>query len=132
MTPISDIQTLLKSMSPTLNHGAYVFVTSPMALNLLPNDVIMSFQESEGMTYIIPKNVADDLALCYDFVAAWITLEVHSALEAVGLTAAFAKALGDAAISCNVVAAYYHDHIFVPYEDKDRAVDVLKKLSRFN
>jgi uncharacterized protein len=62
-------------------------------------------------------------------VAAWITLTVHSALEAVGLTAAFSKALADVNISCNVVAGYYHDHIFVPQQDAEKAMAVLESLA---
>ncbi|WP_175108399.1 ACT domain-containing protein [Pararobbsia alpina] len=46
------------------------------------------------------------------FRCAWITLTVNSALEAVGLTAALATALGNSGISCNVVAGAYHDYIF--------------------
>jgi hypothetical protein len=64
------------------------------------------------------------------FRAAWITLTVHSDLNAVGLTAAFARALGEANISCNVIAAAYHDHIFVPVEEGERAVNVLRELQR--
>ena len=64
------------------------------------------------------------------FRAAWITLTVHSDLEAVGLTAAFARALGEAGISCNVMAAAYHDHIFVPFDDGPRAFDALVALQR--
>jgi hypothetical protein len=55
-------------------------------------------------------------------------LTVHSSLEAVGLTAAVSKALTEANISCNVVAAYYHDHIFVPVKDAKQAMRVLEKL----
>jgi hypothetical protein len=64
------------------------------------------------------------------FRAAWITLMVHSDLEAVGLTAAFAHALGQAGISCNVVAGAYHDHIFVPFEQALPAMDALIELQR--
>jgi hypothetical protein len=65
----------------------------------------------------------------FDYVAAWITLNVHSALEAVGLTAAFATALGQAGISCNVIAGYYHDHLFVGQADAERAMHVLRDLA---
>ena len=60
------------------------------------------------------------------FRAAWITLTVHSDLQAVGLTAAVAEVLTKASISCNVVAAAFHDHIFVP---ADRAADALAELA---
>ncbi len=93
------------------------------------SDAIGVFRESEGTTIILPRRVADAHGLVYDFVAAWITLTVNSALDAVGLTAAFASALTNAGISCNVVAALHHDHIFVPVADGTRAVEVLNALS---
>jgi len=89
----------------------------------------MFFKEREGITFILVKQVADKYQMSYSFVAAWITLTVHSSLEAVGLTAAFSKALSAENISCNVVAGYYHDHIFVNKQDADRALLALKKLS---
>lgn len=76
----------------------------------------------------MPREMADDLGLTYTYVAAWITLTVHSSLEATGLTAAFATALADAGISCNVVAAYFHDHIFVAEADGERTIEVLRGL----
>lgn len=93
------------------------------------NDVIMFFKEGEGNTIIIRKELADSLSLEYSFVAAWITLTVHSSLAAVGLTAAFSRALSEKGISCNVVAAYYHDHVFVDKKDAEMAMKVLTGLS---
>jgi len=78
----------------------------------------------------LPKHQADDAALPYSMTCAWITLTVHSSLEAVGLTAAVSKALTNANISCNVIAAYYHDHIFVPAQDAQQAMDVLLQLTK--
>ncbi len=89
----------------------------------------MFFREEEGITIIIRKEMADSLSLAYSFVAAWITLTVHSSLSAVGLTASFSKALAEKGISCNVVAAFYHDHIFVDKKDAEMAMKVLAELS---
>lgn len=93
-----------------------------------PNDVICTFKEEEGLTLIIEQGKADELGLSYDFVASWITLQIHSSLEAVGLTAAFSSALAKNEISCNVVAGYYHDHIFVKHDDQAKALEVLRRL----
>ena len=84
--------------------------------------------EPEGLTVVLRlvDAVAHDVP--YDFVAAWLTLTVHSSLEAVGLTAAFSQALGDAGISCNVLAGFHHDHILVPVAERDRTLAVLRAL----
>ncbi|MGR3890637.1 ACT domain-containing protein [Pseudomonas sp. 1152_12] len=121
--------TLLHSMSPQLNDGDYVFCTLPD--NRFPEgcDVIGSFREREGLTLILERQQAEQAGLAFDYIAAWITLNVHSALEAVGLTAAFAAALAKAGISCNVIAGYYHDHLFVGRSDAERALDVLRQLA---
>ncbi|NWC96567.1 MULTISPECIES: ACT domain-containing protein [unclassified Pseudomonas] len=123
------LATLLRSMSPQLNDGDYVFCT--LADGLIPEgcEVIGSFREQEGLTLIVERQQAERAGLAFDYVAAWITLNVHSALEAVGLTAAFATALGTAGISCNVIAGYYHDHLFVGRADAERAMTVLRQLA---
>ncbi|QHF46578.1 acetyltransferase [Pseudomonas sp. S35] len=123
------LATLLRSMSPHLNEGDYVFCTLPD--HRIPDgcEAIGSFREQEGLTLILERQQAEHAGLAFDYVAAWITLNVHSALEAVGLTAAFASALGKAGISCNVIAGYYHDHLFVGRADAERAMHVLRQLA---
>ncbi len=93
------------------------------------SDILGMFREVEGITVIFERNVADTLNLSYDYVASWITLEVRSALSAVGLTAAFSTALAQRGISCNVVAGYHHDHLFVDTTKAKQAMQVLKALS---
>lgn len=125
----TSLATLLRSMSPELNDGDYVFCTVADASLLKSADVLGSFREREGLTVIIERQQAEALGLSFDYVAAWITLNVHSALEAVGLTAAFAGALGRAGISCNVIAGFYHDHLFVGKDDAHEAMSVLRQLA---
>ena len=125
----TSLATLLRSMSPQLNDGEYVFCSLPDRSLLQDCEVLGSFREREGLTVILPRQQAERLGLGFDYVAAWITLNVHSALEAVGLTAAFAGALGKAGISCNVIAGYYHDHLFVGRADAGRAMQVLQQLT---
>ncbi|AZD31435.1 ACT domain-containing protein [Pseudomonas chlororaphis] len=125
----TSLDTLLRSMSPQLNPGDYVFCSIADRVLLEGTDVLGSFREQEGLTVILERQQAERLGLGFDYVAAWITLNVHSALEAVGLTAAFASALGKAGISCNVIAGYYHDHLFVGKADAERAMHVLRQLA---
>ncbi|GAA4340691.1 ACT domain-containing protein [Mucilaginibacter gynuensis] len=125
----TNLQQLLKNMTPILNPGDYVYCTLPNKSTINLADVVCTFREEEGLTVILKKEIADNHGLPYTYVAAWLTLTVHSSLAATGLTAAFAGALADAGISCNVVAAYYHDHIFVAKADAEKALNVLKKLS---
>ena len=126
----TDLQKLLQGMQPELNEGEYVFCTVDSFQHATTLNPICVFQEKEAVTVIVSKQQADDASLPYSVICAWITLTVHSSLEAVGLTAAVSKALTDANISCNVVAAYYHDHIFVPVKDATRALAVLTQLTQ--
>jgi uncharacterized protein len=122
----TNLDVLLKTMKPLLNEGDYVFCVATNKINT--DEIIMSFKETEGTTIIIKKELADSLQLNYTFVAAWITLTVHSSLAAVGLTAAFSTALAKENISCNVVAALYHDNIFVNKKDAEKTMKVLENL----
>ncbi|KMQ63443.1 acetyltransferase [Chryseobacterium sp. BLS98] len=124
-----DLETLLKNMKPKHNAGDYVFCTVRNTETIDLNQIEMFFREEEGFTVILKKEAADSLNLDYSAIMSWITLTVHSSLEAVGLTAAFSKALSENNISCNVVAAYYHDHIFINKKDTEKAMEVLRKLS---
>jgi hypothetical protein len=125
----TSLTTLLRSMSPQLNAGEYVFCTLRDGQSPSGVDILGSFREQEGLTVIVERAQAEQAGFNFDYVAAWITLNVHSALEAVGLTAAFATALGKAGISCNVIAGYYHDHLFVGQADAERAMQVLRDLA---
>jgi hypothetical protein len=113
-----------------LQPGNFVFVTLQQPEAQLFNAAVGIFKEVEGTTLILEQSVADTNGLKYDYIAAWITLTVHSSLAAVGLTAAVANALAGGGISCNVVAAYYHDHLFVPATDAEKALNVLKALAK--
>lgn len=127
---ISDLDTLIASMQPELQPGVYVFASLPHDAMVTGAGIVATFREHEGLTVVMEEDAARTAGIAPLFRAAWITLTVHSDLNAVGLTAAFARALGEANISCNVIAAAYHDHIFVPVEEGARAVRVLRDLQR--
>ena len=124
-----DLGKLLAGMQPELQPGAFVFATiegHDIPAGLEP---IGTFREMEGMTLILPAHDAVHPAIVASKPHRQITLTVHSSLEAVGLTAAFAAELTRHGISANVVAGYYHDHIFVGEADAERAVAALEGLS---
>ncbi|MCX7276725.1 MAG: ACT domain-containing protein [Burkholderiales bacterium] len=130
MTAISNLHTLLASMEPVLNDGVFAFASLHPGYSIGLDDVVATIRESEGLSIVLPEARALALQLPVLFRCAWITLTVHSDLQAVGLTAAFARALGDAGISCNVVAGAYHDHIFVPVERAQDAMAALRQLQQ--
>jgi hypothetical protein len=133
MAGITNIEVLLKEMRPVLDTTDYVFSTkecSKIDENIIALDPIATFLESEGMTVIVTKMNADKHNLSYDAIFKKITLEVHSNLEAVGLTAAISAALASQSISANVVAAYYHDHIFIQKDKADIALEILEGLTK--
>lgn len=127
MSGETSLATLLATMSPRQRPGRYVFVT----VTDRPEDaeVLASVVEPEGLSVVLTQDDADRLGLGYDYVAGWITLQVHSALAAVGLTAAVSTVLAEANISCNVVAGHHHDHLLVPVDRLDDAMGLLWTLS---
>ena len=125
-----DLDQLIANMEPVLNKGEYVFASVLSTVNIPREKVICEMKEKEGITIVLSKQDADALGAGYDFIASWITLNVHSSLEAVGLTAAFSKQLANHNISCNVIAGYYHDHIFVDKRDGEKALEVLRNLAK--
>jgi hypothetical protein len=132
MTGEKDLEKLLSSMSPILLDGEYVFCTFTNAhygdhSELAP---IASFIEPEGLSLVVPKSKADEQRLNYACVFKGITVSIHSCLEAVGLTAAVSRKLAEHGISANVIAGYYHDHIFVPKEHAEKAIEALNKFAR--
>ncbi|MEU9361831.1 ACT domain-containing protein [Streptomyces sp. NPDC048301] len=129
MTGERDLRTLLHGLRPELRSGRYVFTTLPGGEVPAGVTPVVTVAEREGLTLVVPESQARESGLDHHFVAAWITLRVHSALDAVGLTAAVSLALTDAGISCNVVAGFHHDHLFVPYERATQAVQVLEALA---
>lgn len=128
MAPIADLAALLAHMQPSLRPGTFVFAS--LDGDVLPPGLtpLATFQESEGLSVIVEEAKAVHAGLTPLYRAAWITLNVNSDLHAVGLTAAVARALTDAGISCNVVAAARHDHLFVPLDRAEHAMDALRQL----
>ncbi|NDW19394.1 ACT domain-containing protein [Dysgonomonas sp. 216] len=130
MAGIKDLDILLSCMEPVLDEQDFVFCTFPNLSwdNIRQFNPIGVFSEKEGMTLILSKKEADNQEVPYESVYKLISLNIHSSLDAVGLTAAFSAKLAENNISANVVAAYYHDHIFVPAQKAELAMAVLNEF----
>ena len=123
----TDLARMLATLDVTRRDGTYTFVTGDWPV--LAGVTAAMIDESEGRTSVVPVESARIAGAPVDFEAAWLTLTVHSSLEAVGLTAAFSAVLGEAGIPCNVLAGYHHDHLLVPVDRADDAIEVLRGLS---
>lgn len=122
MSPVRETAAMIRAMRPELAPGTFVFRSFADAADAAPllAEALASFREAEGLSLILPADEADPMAMrC-------LTLQVHSALDGIGLTAAVAQALSEAGIPCNMVAAFHHDHVFVPAGLAERAVEVLR------
>ncbi len=129
MTPLTDLDALLRDMKPVLDQQRYAYAALPSRETAWPEQAIACFQEDEGRSVIAPHDQLEAAGLPLQFPCRRITLTVHSALEAVGLTACVSAALSQAGISANVVAGLHHDHVFVPETQAKQALLVLETLS---
>jgi hypothetical protein len=126
----TDLQKLLKNMRPELRDGEYVFCTFPDGnAPRFDLDPLGCFRETEGWTLILERSVAEQAGVSYGFVARLITLTIHSSLEAVGFLDVITQKLAAAGISTNVISAYYHDHLFVPVDKTEQALQLLLEMT---
>jgi hypothetical protein len=124
---IRDLDELLAELTVSQRPGSWCMVSGVALSEDIP--VAAKVTEAEGTTAIISTADALKLGLEPEFVAAWLTLDVNSALDAVGLTAAVSSALAADGIPCNVLAGYHHDHLLVPIERAELAIAILDALS---
>ncbi len=124
---VRDLQLMVAHMEPVLHREPYRILGLPgedADADWIDNPFAM-IREDEGVTYIVPA----DMEQGGEGHFARITLQVKSSLEGVGLTAAVATGLAAEGIACNVIAAFNHDHLFVPWPRRDEALAILSKLS---
>jgi len=127
-----DLNAILSNLSPILLPQTWVFCTVSDAsygdfAETLPKAVIL---EQEGMTLVLEKHIADQYGFSYQGEFNCISLQVHSSLSAVGLTAAISGILANHDISLNMIAGYHHDHLFVPKASAGRALALLAELQK--
>ena len=129
MSGITELDKLLKSMEPKLLESEFVFCTvSGSLVDYVSLNPVATFFETEGLTLVVEKSIAQNAELQFEGTFRQITLTVHSSLEAVCLTAAVSEKLASKGISANVIAAYYHDHVFVQSAKAEIALSALKEF----
>lgn len=121
---------MLIGMSPELQPGAYVFCTTPAPSAAMVAAALALFREDDGVTLVLPVAQARAMGFPADLPMAHIELRVFSALDGVGLTAAAASVLAAHGIACNVIAAFHHDHVFVPHAQGPQALALLRDLQK--
>ena len=130
--PVQDRDAMIAGMRPDLFPGTFVFcsLSDGAGDGALLAQALASFREEEGLSLLLPLEVAQARGLATDQPMRRITLQVYSSLSGVGLTAAVATALAEAGIPCNMIAATHHDHAFVPADRAEQALAILQDLSR--
>ncbi|MDJ0769557.1 MAG: ACT domain-containing protein [Ilumatobacter sp.] len=123
----TDLDRMLASLAVERRPGTFTFVTGPW--KTLKSVAHAEIREAEGETLVVTIDDARAAGAPVEFEAAWLTLTVHSSLEAVGLTAAVSRALADEGIACNVLAGYHHDHLLVPVESAASAITAIETLT---
>lgn len=125
----TDLDKLLAAMRPVLREAPYVFCSiSQETYEALPRAPLGVFREAEGISIVVEERAAIAHGLSFDSTWACITLTVHSSLSAVGFLAVIAARLAGAGIGVNPISAYHHDHLFVPWAERWRAMDILSEL----
>jgi hypothetical protein len=130
MSGYRELSYLLKNMKPAHVPGSYIFANiTEDKLKNLGSTPLLVFREDEGITVIVSKEIANKFALHSESEWGLISMTVHSDLEAVGFLAKVTSVLAEAGITANTVSAFYHDHIFVPSDRVQDAIELLKNLS---
>lgn len=128
MSGQTNLSTVLNSLKISCDNVEYGFASKKEKDVVFSDSILGLVRETEGTTIIAPKKYFEENAIPYDGPYARLTIEVHTSLDLVGLTAAFARKLTENNISANVVAGYFHDHIFVQYESRQKAIDAIYQL----
>jgi len=123
----TDLAAMLATLTVKRRAAPVVMVSTDQVVSLGP-EILGVLTEDEGTTVIATLNEAERRGWSTDFLAAWLTIEVHSSLEAVGLTAAMSHVLTEQQIPCNVLAGFYHDHLLVPLDHANAAIAALDSL----
>jgi uncharacterized protein len=124
----TNLLRVLKSLTVLCDNVEYGFATIKDKPATIDNQILGTFREAEGITIIATKEYLKRNKIEYQGPYAKLTIKAHTSLDLVGLTAVLATKLAEEKISANVVAAYFHDHIFVQFELCQKSIEILDNL----
>ena len=128
MTGETHLPSILAHLDVDLRPGSFAVITRRVPDAAADAVAEARITEAEGITYVVPEDFARACGEPPGFVAAWLSLRVHSALNAVGVTAAVSGVLAERGIACNVLAGFHHDHLLVPAARRDDAIAAIRSL----
>jgi uncharacterized protein len=125
MSGQKNLAEVIKSLKASCDNIEYGFAAVQNNKISIDDQVFCTVKENEGFTIIADKKYFETNGIKYDCPFAKLTIETHTSLDLIGLTAVLSKKLADNNIPANIIAGYYHDHIFVPYELRQKAIDLI-------
>lgn len=125
----TNLSVLLASMQPVLNETVYGFATVSADYDSSSLTPLLTFHEPEGVTLIVELEKAEAANLTTEFACRMISLNIHSSLDAVGFLARITTHLAKLGMGVNPVSGFYHDHLFVPADRAEEALEALRELS---
>ena len=128
MTVQTHLPNILANLDVDVRAGTYAVITRRAPDPDCDAVAEARIAEVEGVTYVVPEAFARMRGDPPEFIAAWLSLRVHSALNAVGVTAAVSGVLAERGIACNVLAGFHHDHLLVPAARRDDAIAAIRSL----
>jgi hypothetical protein len=128
MTDQANLSEVFKALTVSCDDITYGFVSVENTQFKFEEGMIGTFQEKEGVTIVATNEYLAKNGLQPEALFAKLTVEIETSLQMVGLTALLATKLAENNISANVIAGYFHDYIFVQYDMRQKALEVLNAL----
>jgi hypothetical protein len=123
----TDLDEMLADLGVRRRSGVFTYVFVPARTSDLAHLAEATVREGQGIALVVSVQAARAAGLPVGVQLAWLSLTVHSSLEAVGLTAAVSTRLAAHGIACNVLAGYRHDHLLVPVDQAQAAIALLTR-----
>lgn len=121
----TDLDAMLASLAVARRPGVFTYIAVEVPTPGLLASAHAIVKEGPLTTIVLPVDAAERAGQLVTVRFAWLSLTVQSSLEAVGLTAAISERLSRLDIPCNILAGYHHDHVLVPVERADDAIEAL-------